>query len=188
MQAVRCSPDWEHPSFSRTDTTISATTSDVFVRRVMEEAAVCTSLPALTQLLRRNGPELVQALTELNRQGAQKAEPLEHRLRKRGVRQDLLDNLELSLLPLRRSKLLFHDIAARHKPDAAPDSIHERMQACAVAQWEVFFGLTFLSFVAAGLISDTGPGVDPMLVWTRTSARQAYVHAVAADDELRTAA
>lgn len=188
MQAVRHSPDWDHPSFSRADATVSATTSDAFVQRVMEEAAACASLPALTQLLRRNGPELVQAFSELHPEDDPKGKPLEQRLRERGVRQDILDNLELSLLPLRRSKLLFQDIATRHKPDEVPESVRERMESCARAQWEVFFGLTFLSFIAAGLIPESAPGVDLMLVWTRNSARQAYVHSVAADEELRTAA
>jgi len=142
----------------------------------------------LDSLLRFNGPKLVPSLTELAESGQARADSrwLEKQLQHRGVRQNILDNLEISRLHFRRGMLILDHILHTHDLTDLPESVQMRVRDCLHAQWEHLFGLTFLSFIATGLIAEDAPGVDLMLPWMRRNSRQ--VHAHGAEEELRTAA
>lgn len=189
MNAALKLPDWDRsPSLSET----TSNAAHQFVLRVMLEAAASTSLQALDGLMRFHGANLVEALTEVTESGPASSDKqsLEERLIQRGVRQNILDNLELSTLHSRRGLVLLEHTCARIAKTKKPvqEQVLDRLQRCACSQWEYFFGLTFLACIAAGLISENGPGVDVMLGWMRSSSRQAYVHAAAADEHFRSAA
>lgn len=190
MNAARKLPDWDR-SLSLSDTATSA--AGQLVHRVMLEAAEAANLQVLDQLMRFHGSSLVKSLLEVTQssQAQLRADKrsLEARLQEKGVRQNILDNLELSRLHSRRGLLLFESTCnAVRQHEGASKEVETRLQQCEQSQWEHFFGLTFFSFIAAGIISEDAPGVDVMLGWMRHSSRQVYVHAAAADEALRAAA
>ncbi len=189
MNAAFKLPDWDR-ALSQSDAVSTASKSGQLVHDIMAQAAAATSMPSLELLFRHRGPDLVQAMTDLAQSGqaAGAKRTLEARLKERGVRQNILDNLELSRLPYRRGMLIVEHIVRNHNPGECSSVVNDAMRGCLLAQWEHYFGLTFLSFVAAGLIAEDAPGVDLMLPWMRTHSTEVYVHAVMADEALRAAA
>ncbi len=186
MNAATNLPDWDR-TLSQSDT--ATTGAARMLQQVMKETASFNTLPQLDQNMRFHGPNLVKALEELARSGKAGPSPrsLEDRLTERGVRQNILDNLELSRLHFRRGTLLIEHLFRQKDEVAFPENAKTRIQEWVKAYWEHLFGLTFLSFIAAGLIDEDEPGVDIMLAWMRHRSRQAYVHAAAADEFLRAA-
>ncbi|MCA9634960.1 MAG: hypothetical protein KC420_02890 [Myxococcales bacterium] len=155
----------------------------------MNEAAQATSLQILDQIMRHSGPRLLDALAELyDRSEAKASDSLEQQLARRGVRQNILDNLELSRHHFRRGLILFREAQRACENAEVSREVDDRIQQCLRSQWEHLFGLTFLAFVAGGEIPEDSPGVDLMLAWMRSSSREVYVHAAAAEQGLRVAA
>lgn len=189
MNAAYKSPDWD-PCIPHDDAA-AASKPGQLVHEVMTQAAAATTIAQIELLFRHRGQDLVKAMTELERNAParpSKRANLEADLRRRGVRQAVLENLTLAQLSFRRGSMIFEHIAHRHKNEALPDAARDEMHACFMAQWEHFFGLTFLAFIAVGAIRDDAPGVDLVLPWFRTHSREVYVHAVLAEEALKAAA
>lgn len=188
MSAAYKIPDVNR-AFSRTAD--ADTDAGKLVLDVMRMAAATDSMPMLEQVMRRYGRDLVDAITNLTAFADERPDrvpSLEARLQERGVRQNILDNLEIANLHARRGQILFAHFRNQVELDELTDEPQERLRKLGLAQWEYVFGRTFLSLVAAGLISESEPGVDQLLGWMRQSSRDIYVHASALDEMLKSVA
>lgn len=199
--ACTISDSWDQPSISpdlvvaaHADGEGSPSQQATLIYEVMREAAACTTPWAVQQLMRHRGRDMVEAFSEMGQSvnprghSRDRSSSLETQLRKRGVRQNILDNLALAAFHHHRGVLIYNNIRHTYEPDDVPESVQERMMECRKSLYQHLFGWTFLALVAAGHIDESAPGVDFMLAFMREAALDVYTHAALAEEDLRDAA